>query len=370
MDPIAGAMQNWDDRGRYRPRSTGWYENMLPPGFSLSERMGSSDYPNSMQWLANKIVNDPRFTRASVKLFYKALTGKDALSKPKYGTTYLAETQQAYDFQDKVFSEIERKFVSSGMNAKVIIKELIKSVFFSGKVATNGVTNDIFTDTIGLSKLISPEILDKKIYNVMGYYWAQGYYQNNTSRHYLMNEGEYKTLYGGINSNSITKRVSELNGVMANIQMRMAVEMSCYPVSLDFYKQSSDRKLFPFVDKKMTPIGDANVTMIKNNIVYLYQHILGEKVNVNSSDVQRAYNLFYETYQAGIIGMEADDFSNRLNGGCAVTRDPVTNQNLWDRDRRENDLVYYDGAYVIRSWAAVITYMLSDFKFLYQNTAE
>ena len=370
MDPIAGTLQNWDSRGRYRPREDGWYANMLPPGFSLSERLATSDYPASVQWLSKRIVEDPRFARASVKLFYKALTGKDALSKPSYGSTYLAQTQQAYDFQEQVFSDIESKFVASNMNAKVIIKELIKSVYFSGRSMTEGLDNDVFADSIGLAHLIAPENLDKKIYNVMGYYWARSYYQDNTSRHYLMNESEYKTLYGGINSNSITTRVSDLNGVMANIQMRMANEMSCYPVSLDFYKAPVERKLFPLVDKKLEPLDTASIESIKNNIVYLYKHVLGETHDINSADVTRAYNLFYQSYVDGKARVASGDAPNRLNNGCTVQRDPITNQRLWDADRRENDLVYYDEAYVIRAWSAVITYMLSDFKFLYENTAE
>ena len=370
MDPMAGALQNWDSRGRYRPMENGWYPNMLPPGFSLRETMGSSDYPTSVAWLSEKITADPRFARASIKLFYKALTGRDALSKPAFGSTYLAQTTQAYAFQDKVFSDIESKFVASGMNAKVIIKELIKSVYFSGKSMSEGLENDVFSATIGLAHLIAPENLDKKIYNVMGYYWAQAYYQNNTSRHYLMNESEYKTLYGGINSNSITTRVTALNGIMANIQMRMANEMSCYPVSLDFYRQSSERKLFPLVDKKLEPLDTASIESIKNNIVYLYKHVLGETHDVNSADVTRAYDLFYQSYVDGKARVESGDAPDRLNGNCDVTRDPVTNQNLFDADRRDDDLVFYDKAYVIRSWSAVITYMLSDFKFLYENTAE
>ena len=370
MDPIAGAMQNWDSRGRYRPMENGWYPEMMPPGFSLSDRMSTSDYPTSMQWLSKKIVADPKFARASVKLFYKALTGKDALSKPAYGATYAAQTQQAYDFQDKIFSEIESKFVASNMNAKVIIKELLKSVYFSGKSMSEGFENDIFSDTIGLAHLIGPESLDKKIYNVMGYYWAHSYYQDNTSRHYLMSESEYRTLYGGINSNSITNRVSDLNGVMANVQMRMAIEMSCYPVSLDFYTAANERKLFPLVEKDLEPIDTVSIQQVRDNIVYLYKHILGETHASDSLEVERAYQLFYQSYVDGKARVDSGDASDRLNGACRVQRDPVTNQSLWDADRRDTDLVYYDNAYVIRAWSAVITYMLSDFKFLYQNTAE
>ena len=369
MDPIAGAIQNWDSRGRYRPREDGWYPEMMPPGFSLSDRMNASDYPTSMQWLAKKIVADPRFARSSVKLFYKALTGKDALNEPSYSDTYLAASQQAYNFQESVFKDIESKFLASNMNAKVIIKELIKSVFFSGKAMSEGLDNEVFAESIGLAHLITPENLDKKIYNVMGYYWAHSYYQKDTSRHYLMNESEYKTLYGGINSNSITTRVSDLNGVMANIQMRMAIEMSCYPVSLDFYKTSSERKLFPLVEKNLEPIDTQSIEKVKENIAYLYKHILGETHDSGSIEVERAYQLFYQSYVDGKAKIVSGDISNRLNGGCTVQRDPVSNQNLWDKDRQD-DLIYYDKSYVIRAWGAVITYMLSDFKFLYENTAE
>lgn len=370
MDPIAGAFQNWDYRGRYRPLSNGWYLDMLPPGFSVNEPMNGSDYETSLQWLADKTVHDERFVTASIKMFYKALLGRDALSQPHGGDENYAQKLQAYNFQKSVFTQIAQRFKASNMNAKVIIKELIKSPFFRGYDLEQAAGNEVFANQIGQAHLIAPEQLDAKIYSVTGYYWAPGYYQDRPDRHYLMNEGDYRTLYGGINSNSITTRVSELNGVMANIQLRMAVDMSCYPVARDFFFPAATRKMFPYVETDMEPTSSTNIAKIKQNIQYLHERMWGEELAVDDPEILRTYELFQTVYSEGKARVEANDigYSRYMSYPCYVTKDPVTGESL--SGDRYDERIHKDDTYVIRAWRAVITYMLSDFKFLYENSGQ
>jgi hypothetical protein len=83
MDPVAGAFQNFDEEGFYRSRfgspdslddayiesglyqhGDSWYRDMRSPGFFGTDAPSND---NSVQWLAQQIVNEPGFGRATVK---------------------------------------------------------------------------------------------------------------------------------------------------------------------------------------------------------------------------------------------------------------------------------------------------------------
>ena len=60
IDPVAGAFQNWDTAGTYLVPE-GWFGDMIPPGFGY-ELIPLEYRPNSLQWLAQELTNDPRLT--------------------------------------------------------------------------------------------------------------------------------------------------------------------------------------------------------------------------------------------------------------------------------------------------------------------
>ena len=373
MEPISSAFSNWDNSGRYRPQ---WRIDLAPysrePGISIDHKAPKSAENNLLQWLAGEMVKDDHFARASVKIFYKALFGYEPLKKPADDDANYGEALQAYNFEQGILESIKDKFIASGMNAKVVIKALIKSPLY--RASGLGVENSVLSKNLGQGHLISPEELNRKIYDTMGYYWNRYIYSsysdnNNTSNHRLLNSNEYRTLYGGINSGSISKRVDELNGVMANIQLRMALQMSCFPVSRDFYFDLKDRKLFPYVTSTTEPILDGAIADIKKNIQYLHKHILNEDLAINDPEIEATYKLFYETYLEGKAGIDAGDVSGDLLGECQLHNDPVTFESLYSTGRASKR-VYQDPNYVIRSWSAVIAYLLSDFKFVYEQSAE
>ena len=96
MDPVAGAFQNYGDEGFYKDQPGGlhslpgsnrfdpnsnfqngdtWYADMLAPGFG-NDLAPNSD--NSIQWLAEQFINDPRFGYGTVYFWYPAVMGRDA----------------------------------------------------------------------------------------------------------------------------------------------------------------------------------------------------------------------------------------------------------------------------------------------------
>ena len=374
MEPIAGAFSNWDNRGRYRP---GWRVDLAPfsqePGISIEKKVPTAEANSMLQWLAKEITQDDRFSMASVKMFYKALLGRDALKKPQKDDANYKEALEAYTFENDILEEIKKKFQSSNMNAKVIIKEIIKSPLY--RANSLNINNEILAKNFGQANLITPEELNKKIYDTMGYYWSRymkPYSQkdnNNSSNHRLLRDDNYKTLYGGINSGSITKRVDELNGVMANIQLRMAIQMSCFPTTRDFYFPMKERKLFPYVTQTQEPITEGSIADIKKNIQYLHKHILGEDLALDDAEIEATYKLFYDTYIEGKERVYNGDEERTLLYECRMYYNPLTYKRLSDEGHVQDEIVYDDN-YVIRAWSAVITYLLSDFKFLYETSGK
>jgi len=371
MEPISSAFSNWDNDGRYR---AGWRVDLAPfsqePGVSLEKKAPPSVSNNILQWLTKEMVQDDRFAMSSVKMFVKVLLGREALKKPQTDDIDYVQALQAYNYENAILKEIMTKFKASDMNAKVIIKEIIKSPLYRAKAID--IDNEVLANNLGQAKLITPEELDTKIYDKLGYYWNRyrsSTYQYRNSRDHRLLAGTYQgyhTLYGGINSGSISKRIDELNGVMANIQMRMAVQMGCFPVTRDFFFPLKDRKLFPYVLKTQEPITEGSISDIKKNIQYLHKHLLGEELTINDSEIEATYKIFYDTYLEGKERVFNGDESRNLLDECRMYYDPVSFERF---PNRQNDIVNDDN-YVIRSWSAVITYLLSDFKFLYETSGE
>ncbi len=366
IDPIAGAFQNWDITGAYNPPADGWYPDMVLTGFE-DENMPPTEYSTALQWIGPKIANDRRFALSMVQIMYKGVTGQDVLLQPKdpSSPTYAAQIK-AFEVQQQVFDDIVEKFIGSSYNLKTIVKEIIKSSYFRAKntTSTDEATLHEIAD-VGTAKWLTPERLHRKVEAVTGYPWQD----NPDSTKYLMSSNEYRIFYGGIDSDSIIERIDEPNGLMWNIAFRMSQEMACWTTARDFAKDPSDRMLFPFVETSFVPEDENGFAVpvvndsIRANIQYLYKHVLGEQVALNSEEVDRAYNLFVSVWEDGKTGVasEAEGYPVDLPGECRAENDWWTGEPLPEARR-----IREDGNYTVRAWMAVMTYLLSDYKFLHE----
>ena len=77
--------------------------------------------------------------------------------------------------------------------------------------------------------------------------------------------------------------------------------------------------------------------------------------------MERTYQLFEDTMKEGRKAVEEGSLSINLPGACRATNNWWTGSPLPQEDRIVND-----ANYAIRSWMAVMTYLLSDYKFLYE----
>lgn len=365
IDPMAGAFQNWDAQGRFRPPEEGWHSDMRPPGFGESV-LPVGRYGDGLAWVAERIAREPTFARGALNILFEGLTGKPPLPAPADQAAPDFDAQQrAYDDQEAVLRAIAEEFEASGFNLKVLVRGIIRSEFFRASdllpdVELDG-TRAAELAGVGMGRLLTPEQLNRKVEAVTGYPWRR----RANDRDYLL--GDYRIFYGGIDSNEVTKRITDPNGIMANVAWRMANDMACRAVPLDLTKNRAERTLLPHVELSYTPEDDNGfeiagaVLAIKRNLQHLHHRLLGEELELSDPELDRTWRLFLETWREGTRAVEAGDASQDLPQECRATVDFWTGEDIHP-DRR----VSRDTRYTVRAWMAVMTYLLSDFRFLYE----
>lgn len=374
IDPIAGCFQNWDDQGRYMPPEEGWHSDMLPAGLGEDSIPYEERY-SALQWLGQKLSKDPRFATAAVRAVYEGLTGQSVLGLPGYDEEVENDLQVdpaifdaqmlAYETQLNKLDSMSQDFAEAGFNFRGLVKALVLSPYFRAN-GTDFEPDAIRSEEIahlGTARFATPGSLHRKIEAVVGFPWRAG----PGGQDYLLSTAQYRIFFGGIDSDSVTKRITDPNGFMVSVGDRMANEMACASVARDFAMNQIDRSLFPFVEASYMPEDEngfpvpAALEAIKENIRYLHWRLLGERLIRSSVDVTNTYNLFLATLKEGREGLEAGILTPNLPGACRATTDWWTGLELPDGQEIIND-----DQYIIRSWMAVLTYMFSDYKFLYE----
>jgi hypothetical protein len=228
---------------------------------------------------------------------------------------------------------------------------------------------------VGSAHLLTPEQLHYKVLAVFGIPWGGLGDPNLTFEPRDPGDaGRYQLYYGGLDHNDVTARITDPNGLMAAVAERMSIEMSCVAVPVDFSRLPADRKIFPEVEidgviydpLKLEPeSGGLAVPQaqqgIKQTVVHLHKQILGEHLNVDHKEVERTYQLFVETWREGKDKMTTDEVGDNLPFSCQRDTEIYTGQ-LLPEDRQ----VVSDEKYTVRAWMAVMTYLLSDYRFLYE----
>lgn len=370
VDPIAGAFQDWGNTGRRISADRKLFEDMRPPGWG-DESIPQDVRADSVGWLADKIVKDPRFVAATVRLAYKAVTGQNPLEVPTDALNpNYASYLKAFEVQSAVFRTIGEDLDMDNMNFKTAIKSVIKSPLFRAvNATTTSAEQEAILYDVGTANLVTPEQMQRKLKAVTGYSWIDYNNEGEVNTNYLTDGNWYRIPYGGIDSREIETRMKSPNGLMANVVYRMANEMSCRTTAQDFRLPIEQRRLFRYVETAYQPEDasgftvQGSVTKIKQNIQYLHWRVLGERLEIDDPEIQRTFDVFLETWREGTKGL-ADDVPQSEDGfmtylRCNANRNPLNNE-----DYPQDERLDQDREYTIRSWMAVMTYLLSDPKFI------
>lgn len=362
IDPIAGAFRGWAEQGDYTKFYPGkpWHNDMVSPGYG-TEDLPPSHYDRGLQWMASKLVEDPRFAISTVYTVYTGITGRQPLPYPAdpKSPSY-ADQLAAWDAQDAFFRGAAAELEKSGWNLKAVVKAVIKSPYFRGITADSPSPAQLAD--IGGGRLLPPEMMNRKIRAITGIYWTRfdgdGNRQDWLAREAYQN---YFILYGGMDSNSVVKHLQTPNGTVAAVANRMANELACSLTAWDFTKPAEGRRFFPRVERTVVPESAGNtvpasVNLIKENIAYLHHLILGEQLTPDAPEVERTYKLFLETWHE----MQATE-QTQLPWWCRGRWDASTGKQLPEDMHINNDP---DGT--IRAWQAVMAYLMMDYKFIFE----
>ena len=264
MDPVAGAFQNYGDSGSYRDQWLGqdslpwlykcppvpdgvpdpdfdgcyrktyqdgdtWYRDMRDPGY---DGQIAPDPDNSLQWLAGRIVEDPRFATATIRFWWPAVMGAPPLLPPEAQTDvdFVAKLA-AFDDQNRFIDALAGKFRrdttgNGAFNLKDLLVELFLSRWFRAEQADAlDATLDRALQDAGSERLLTPEQLARKTLALTGVSWGRHPGDPNQPRlrnHNFANE--YNLLYGGIDSNGVITRSTDVTSVMAAVGQTHALE--------------------------------------------------------------------------------------------------------------------------------------------------
>ncbi|MFT6113635.1 MAG: hypothetical protein ACJA10_000567 [Oleispira sp.] len=374
MDPIASTFQHWDERGRRIPSYTpanSWSSNDIEsPGIAGKkiDISGSDVYSNMLQWLGNEIAQDPRYMRAITRHLYKGIIGQDLLPTP--GDVANEADIIAFNAQRSILTSIGQAMAANNWNIKTAINGILLSPYY--RAIRVDETQVVAAGHIGSVRLLTPEMLQRKLKATLGFDWYELH----------ENENKNRIMFGGIDSDSVTTRITEPSGLMIAMQERMAVEMACRATAFDFSKERSptknERRLFRFVSPDIQPFDKdgfeltSNIEAIKTNIQYLHSVLLSEELALSSPEIEATYQLFISTWRLGQEMLaNPDDYdptpSTSLPGNCQAYRDRENNDNNYNPNILDSEQhIRYDENYVIRSWMSVITYLLSDYRYIFE----
>lgn len=409
MDPVAGSFQNYSDEGFYRigwngldsldefykypedgsstPYQLGdtWYRDMREPGIFGAE----APHPdNSIQWLAQQIVQEPGFGTAAVKFWWPALIGSEVLSAPEVESDVDYEAQLiAYDAQNQTIQTLASEFMSGGQNLKDLLVEVMLTPWFR---AANIDASQLSTELqqahqlaeTGTEKLLTPERLQRKTHALTGFNWNA--YQDLTLDRVNTGLGDiYRLYYGGINSSSVTKRATEMTPLMSTVAMSHALESACPIVLKEFILSSDERLLFAGIEETVTPEnGEAE---IRAKLVQLHERLLGKTYASDSQEINDAYQLFIDSWQErvnsgedGLMFTELERCEFYLDQGF-FDGTPIEDSALMIV---EDDYPYVgfnweviddyiwpltaDPNHTKQAWVTVITYLMTHYHYLYE----
>ena len=183
MDPIAGAFQNYpkhqfqalydplNDNAQARWADTAPETQLLSSGLSKSHPVPNDRMDDSLAWLAEALIEDPRFTAATVRVIFSGLTGRSVMVAPNIedDNNYL-QKQRAYQIQRHYLEELEDIFTNHGRNPNVMVKAMVKSPLLRASHFNND--NPYLHKHFGLHRMLTPEDIERKLIATTGRKWS------------------------------------------------------------------------------------------------------------------------------------------------------------------------------------------------------
>ena len=237
-----------------------WYRDMRTPGFGGELAPKNVD---SLQWLAQKIVADRRFAEAAVKFWWPAIMGSEVAEPPEeegdadFEGQLLAANAQSAEVRRLAHGFRQGFHGGSPYNLKDLLVEMVLSKWFrADALEDSDPVRRVALRYAGARRLLTPEELARKTGALTGFQLGRYIPTRCRGDCDALNDltGDFRLLYGGIDSDGVTERARNMTTVMAGVAKRHAVRTSCPVVQRElFLLPDEDRRLFGGIDKNVTP---------------------------------------------------------------------------------------------------------------------
>ncbi len=400
MDPVAGAFQNWGNDGQYRdqcgwfpdtshadggewlcdqdalpwigykeffdPYVEGdlWYRDMRLPGFN-SVLLPSTHQDNSLNWLAQQMVQDPRFATGTVKFWFKGLFAREPMPLPSNsGDAQFVGLMAAYDVDNYFISEFASAFTNgsagtashASYNLKDLLVDMLVSPLFRAQSTSQALSMDeqLALSKVGMGRLLTPEQLNRKLSTLVGKHWGHVW---NNERNQLLED--FYGFYGGIDSDGVTDRNTQLNTLMATVVERYSSEMVCRLVIDEFELPASQRLLLGELNLSDTPQTPTGISAIKSAIAGLISRLWGADF-ASQVEIDAAYNL--------LVNLRDERLQNNATSFLATSNEQVQgdeNDEFCVLDWQNESALREDSHQMARPWMGLLVYLISDYRMLY-----
>jgi hypothetical protein len=319
-----------------------WYRDIRTPGI---EGMYANEGFDSLPWLGRAIAANPRFPKATVAFWWKAVMGTTPVMAPvEMSDTDYNNQLDLFNAQDKAMSELSEEFMRSGFNPKDLFVAMAMSQWFrSTTTDSNAMVANV---NVGARRLLSVEELEAKIEEVVG--MEIGGWDSTGQLHRIKklptSNQRFRVAVGGGDMVTVKDRAEKSTTLIANTAEMVAMRIMCGAVIQDF---DTNGVMFRGIDKRTT-----DPTNLKNKIVELYDRFLGEKFTTTSPDVVDTYALLTASAK------ERKDAGK--DWAVGDTHCP------WEEARGWEKYDATDKQGMIYAWTDVVALLMMDYKFIHE----
>ncbi|MEP4544803.1 MAG: c-type cytochrome [Saccharospirillum sp.] len=337
MDPVAEAFSHFRLDGVYQddeelseldqgevPLTPGVQVGWSQLGADFDEFSPSNNYNGrEVQWLGETIAQDAAYARGISQIVVRGLIGQPIMGAPNPDSpqTY----RDAYAQQSRLITNAASEFSASGYDIKELVFAITKSGYYRARGLYQPGMSDEY-DSLGTARLIPAHLLNQKLRSINSGGWRStvNLYQR-TGRRFM----------GGKDSREVLEDADSASGIIATLTQAMAVEESCDVVRNEFDITRSERSLFRLVETSTDLESDSGINRrsealaIRTTIQSLYLALLHEEVELNSEDVDIAFELFRTVV------------TEDIESGCNVSSNAE------------------------HAWFAVLVYLMNDYRFIY-----
>ena len=250
------------------------------------------DASNSLQWLAQQIVADPRFPVATVEFWWPTVMGQAVLKAPEDPQLpNYNEELEAFSLQRYEVNKLAGAFVQNQFKLKALLREMVLSPWFSSGEVVSQNAKLFSVARLGTRRLLTPEELDSKTKSLFGFKVWEQERQNILPETSTYVSDWVNIALGGIDSYQVKSRAREVSSLSLAAFEQHAAGVACVVAEIEAETVDGQRQYLNTFDFSSTPTDSEELRAV---LVNLYSRLHGRSVAAESDDVDLLVDLLLE----------------------------------------------------------------------------